>query len=277
MSYIDDLTYRTLLDGYDTSFPVRKTIKFVGSTLTDDPNNDLTIVTNGGGAIISNTLASVLGVSNNAANYKITNLGTPTFSADAATKGYVDAADLVLSGRIDEVDGYIAEMIFDHGELTGLADDDHLQYMPVYGSRPMTGDLDIGGNDLTNFVTDGIDGYAITGGSALTNAFIFFPNLPSTPTDGYCIGTVGIRIIAWEIANKTVSGVAECVCSFRLNIADGTLTILGTPVWDRVSHGYPLTFDCDVIDDLIIRVKPGANDIKCNVYCWMQPVIVLAD
>jgi hypothetical protein len=276
MSYIDDLTYRTILDGDDHSYPVRKTIKFVGSTITDDPRADATIVTNVEGALISNTLISVLGTSNNAGNYKITNLGTPTFSADAATKGYVDTGDATLSARIDEVDGYIADMIFDHGELTGLTDDDHLQYLPINGDRAMTGDLDIGGNDLTNFRTDGVDGYAITGGASLTDVFIFFPTVPA---DGYCIGTVGIRIVAWELSAKNVSGVAECTCTFR---GDGSIiSILGTPVWDRVSQGYPITFDCDVIDNdaegLIVRVKPGANNIKCNVYCWMQPAVELID
>ena len=37
----------------------------------------------------------------------------------------------------------------DHGaELTGLEDDDHPQYLLVSGSRLMTGDLDMGGNDI---------------------------------------------------------------------------------------------------------------------------------
>ena len=39
----------------------------------------------------------------------------------------------------------------DHGlALTGLTDDDHTQYLPVSGARAMTGDLDMGGNDIFN-------------------------------------------------------------------------------------------------------------------------------
>lgn len=39
----------------------------------------------------------------------------------------------------------------DHGAaLTGLTDDDHTQYLLVAGSRAMTGDLDMGGNDVFN-------------------------------------------------------------------------------------------------------------------------------
>lgn len=46
----------------------------------------------------------------------------------------------------------------DHGNLTGLLDDDHPQYLKTDGSRALTGDLDMGGNDLTNVGSvDGID------------------------------------------------------------------------------------------------------------------------
>lgn len=36
----------------------------------------------------------------------------------------------------------------DHGDLSGLADDDHTQYLLVDGSRALTGALDTGGNDI---------------------------------------------------------------------------------------------------------------------------------
>lgn len=59
----------------------------------------------------------------------------------------------------------------DHGALSGLTDDDHPQYLLVNGSRPMTGPLDMGGQNITNVGTvDGVDvsGHAarhITGGA----------------------------------------------------------------------------------------------------------------
>lgn len=41
-----------------------------------------------------------------------------------------------------------------HHNLLGLNDfDDHLRYLPVNGSRPMTGDLPMGGNDINNVDT----------------------------------------------------------------------------------------------------------------------------
>lgn len=48
--------------------------------------------------------------------------------------------------------------VSDHGALTGLADDDHVQYLRGDGSRPMSGALDMGSNSITNVNTvDGVD------------------------------------------------------------------------------------------------------------------------
>lgn len=45
-----------------------------------------------------------------------------------------------------------------HGNLLGLGADDHTQYLLVSGGRSMSGDLDMGGNDITNVSTvDGVD------------------------------------------------------------------------------------------------------------------------
>jgi hypothetical protein len=40
--------------------------------------------------------------------------------------------------------------VTDHGALTGLADDDHLQYLPVNGDRSMLADLSLGSNAITD-------------------------------------------------------------------------------------------------------------------------------
>jgi Protein of unknown function (DUF2793) len=53
---------------------------------------------------------------------------SPTASYHLTTKQYVDDEIATLSGSI----------VIDHGALTGLADDDHLQYVPTDGSRGFT-------------------------------------------------------------------------------------------------------------------------------------------
>ena len=77
-------------------------------------------------------LDAYLGI--NVHNHKIFNVLTPTSDYDAATKKYVD----------DNVG------VTDHGALTGLADDDHTQYLLINGTRAMTGNLNINGNQITN-------------------------------------------------------------------------------------------------------------------------------
>jgi hypothetical protein len=50
------------------------------------------------------------------------------------------------------------EATLDHGSLLGLGDDDHTQYLLVSGLRPMSGDLDMGTNNVTNVgLVDGVD------------------------------------------------------------------------------------------------------------------------
>lgn len=48
----------------------------------------------------------------------------------------------------------------DHGTLSGLSDDDHQQYLPRTGIRPMQGNLDMGNNEIINNTT--INGVSIT-------------------------------------------------------------------------------------------------------------------
>lgn len=64
---------------------------------------------------------------------KIEGVLDPTANQEAATKKYVDDTTGVT----------------DHGALTGLADDDHTQYLLVAGTRAMTGNLQMGDNDIT--------------------------------------------------------------------------------------------------------------------------------
>lgn len=46
--------------------------------------------------------------------------------------------------------------VTDHGALTGLEDDDHTQYLHVSGTRPMSGDLNMGSNNI--IISGTVDG-----------------------------------------------------------------------------------------------------------------------
>ena len=67
----------------------------------------------------------------------------PTETAHLTTKGYVDTA-VGVSGAID------------HGNLTGLADDDHTQYLLANGTRELSADWHVGDYDVTTSGAVGI-------------------------------------------------------------------------------------------------------------------------
>ncbi len=52
--------------------------------------------------------------------------------------------------RISDVSTVSPSLVTDHGVLTGLGDDDHLQYILVSGARPFTGDQSHGDFNITN-------------------------------------------------------------------------------------------------------------------------------
>lgn len=120
---------------------------------------------------------------------KITSLADGVAAADAVNKGQMDAGDALaiakslLTTKGDLIsrnttvpvrhaigangttiiansanaDGW---MNGDHGNLGGLADDDHTQYTKADGTRAFTGDQSMGGNQLTNVGAPGAGGDA---------------------------------------------------------------------------------------------------------------------
>lgn len=79
---------------------------------------------------------------------------TSAGAADAGKPIVLDAAGHIDASMINDAD-------IDHGNITGLSDDDHLQYILVAGTRAFTGDQSMGANQLTNVgdpTTSTIDG-----------------------------------------------------------------------------------------------------------------------
>ncbi len=80
-----------------------------------------------------------------------------TFDA-VASGDSVHVADESRMYRYNGSAWEVIEISMDHGSMTGLGDDDHAQYLPVSGSRAMSGDLDMGGQAVTNVGNvDGVD------------------------------------------------------------------------------------------------------------------------
>lgn len=74
-------------------------------------------------------------------------LGGNTLSDSLIAADGISVADtkLVTAGYLNAHYATSAEVVTDHGVLTGLGDDDHAQYLPIDGTRAMTGQLQISG------------------------------------------------------------------------------------------------------------------------------------
>ena len=102
---------------------------------------------------------------------------TGAFSAGGATLSAdldMGNSDITNVGAVDGVDisahdhsGGASGAQFDHGNLSGLGDDDHTQYLELDGTDLMGGDLNMGGNKISNVGTvDGVDVFAHAGGGS---------------------------------------------------------------------------------------------------------------
>jgi hypothetical protein len=115
-------------------------------------------------------------------------------------------APVLLDGSGLLASSMINEGAIDHGNLAGLADDDHVQYLLIDGTRAMTGNLQLGSNEAISSAVPS------TANSLVNKAYA-----DSLRTENGMKGNVAVA----TTANITLSG---------LQTIDGYLTVAG----DRV-------------------------------------------
>ena len=80
--------------------------------------------------------------------FNLTNLLDPVAAQDAATKNYVDTVNTSMQAYVD-----LNHPVTDHGLLSNLSGDGHPQYLRVDGTRAMSGNLNMGLNQITSLIT----------------------------------------------------------------------------------------------------------------------------
>ncbi len=142
-----------------------------------------------------------------------------------------DSTFTEIASAFDKV--FTATASTDHGELAGLTDDDHTQYILHNGTRAMTANWDIGNFDITlkSLTGDGtIEGATLTeSGNAVYN---------STEVPGGELGGTwesptiddGITVTSWELGASTATTPAS-------NDND---TSLATTAWCETTQNYAL-------------------------------------
>lgn len=96
-------------------------------------------------------------------NLKVEKLQGKTLTAPAPAEGQI----LIFKGGKWINENLPPSGVTDHGALTGLGDDDHPQYLPLSGSRQMTGILKLGNNRITGIANGAAAGDAVTFAQAI--------------------------------------------------------------------------------------------------------------
>jgi hypothetical protein len=124
--------------------------------------------------------------------FNITNLLDPVGAQDAATKNYVDVVNTSMQAYVDA-----HPPIADHGLLSNLSGDGHLQYILTAGTRAFTGMQSMGGYNLTDLLDP------IAPQDAATKNYVDTHSPPSTNLSA--IYPVGFVVITADNVSPNIS------------------------------------------------------------------------
>lgn len=170
--------------------------------------------------------------------------------------------------------------VTDHGLLTGLADDDHTQYLLVDGSRALSGNLDVGGFDVTNVgnvdgrdvSADGtqLEQYLSAGlGTGLRNGGVLSVGAPNTTFSvsdgtGYVIdsttvpGTPTITSVNWSgQTNIPVTNIATQLITFVSINAAGAVV-------QQTNRWTPDQYRTHIVLGVVVHVDQATVDTVNN-------------
>lgn len=177
--------------------------------------------------------------------------------ADAGKPIILDAAGLLDDSLID-VSGL--EAVLDHGNLQGLADDDHTQYIRVDGTRAFTGDQSLGGFKITSLANPTLGTDAVN----LQTMQNYLNGLK--PKTGVVAATTEAGTLATSFANgSTVDGVVLATGD-RLLIKDQVaasengiyiVQASGAPVR---AEDFDQTSPIDEINGALVGVQEGTDN-----------------
>jgi len=131
-----------------------------------------------------------------------------------------DPAGVSHSGELADA----SDAISDHGNLNGLSDDDHTQYLLADGTRAMSGDLDLGSNSIINIVNATLSG-ELAASTTDTDTLEFLDANEITPTQTGVSGTVNIDLTAsnWH---DPIEADGDITINFQNVASDGNSLLL---------------------------------------------------
>ena len=153
----------------------------------------------------------------------------------------------------------------DHGLLSGLADDDHTQYILASGTRPFAGAQSMGTNRLTNL------GAPTSGTDAARLQDIgpgFYGSVVKHTDDSVSLG--GIKVFAFNVGDFYVTQNApntdEAVISLRADVGDGlrkkVLTFGSSVEWQAAHNLNTADITWSAYDDAREGMIPARVDVS---------------
>jgi hypothetical protein len=158
--------------------------------------------------------------------------------------------------------------VSDHGALSGLADDDHTQYILVDGTRAFTGNQSMGSNKLTSLAAATASGDALSYGQ--TGA-----NLNGLDVNSQVITSVATPSSGTDAANKAYVDALVSGLSWQNPVLDKDLTAPpGSPtLGDRYIVGASATGDWATHDEKIAEYNGSGWDFSVpseGFACWVE-------
>jgi len=165
--------------------------------------------------------------------------------------------------------------VADHGELAGLDDDDHLQYLLHDGTRAMTGDLDMGAFDIDN----------VTDVNAAGDVNAARHNIPTKKVDCKVFTSAGVNACLAELGaggGEVYLPEGTYVCTVPIVIPVANVTLRGAGAGTILDASAGQTFDVitsakdyTVIADLQVLGDAGGAQTKdliviTGAYCTVR-------
>lgn len=156
--------------------------------------------------------------------------------------GLIDQSFLDLTGLGNQIE---------HGDLIGLGDDDHTQYILVAGTRAFTGDQSMGTNKLTNV---GVDASSITGAlDAVNKAYVDAVAQGLRPKGNVAVATT---------ANITIATAPATIDGYTVQNGDRVLVKDQTDakengIYDFNGAGSAMTRSADQDNDPLAEIVNG--------------------
>lgn len=141
----------------------------------------------------------------------------------------------------------------DHGQLTGLGDDDHKHYLLINGTRAMNGDLDMGDKDITN--VGNVDGIDISAHDHDGDA----PNIPNSGLENNSVTVAGNSVSLGSSTSVAHDDLSDSPTDAHHAGFVGLLDDSGTQVDPDGSDLIQFT------DDGIINVDADTNAIDLSI------------